>query len=478
LNLALQASRVLPRRCSLAAPRAAHLIGIAGAGMRALADVLLAQGWRVTGSDLVPDNGRRLIERGVPVQHGHAGNHLPAEAGLVVYSDAVGRDNEERRKARELGLRQISYPQMLGELMKGRVGLAVAGTHGKSTTTALAAEILIEAGLDPTVVGGATPLGDSSGGRPGSGRHVLAEACEYRRNFLHLSPRFAALTGVEHDHFDCFPRAGDVEAAFADFARRLPANGVLVVKADCPVSRRIAQVASSHVVTFGIGCDADWRAEGLLHHNGHFQFDLVRPGGCITGIQLRIPGRHNVLNALAASALAVQAGAGGAAIVRGLSGFAGLERRLERVGLWRESAWYDDYAHHPTEVSATLATVRQMFPNRRIWCIFQPHQLSRTRRLLDEFAGSLQNADHVAIAEVFSAREAGGAACAEAAVRLAARTRLLGVDVLGNHALEQIADEVGNQIAAGDILLTLGAGDIRKVWNGFTGRIRAYRAAG
>ncbi|HET6881931.1 MAG TPA: UDP-N-acetylmuramate--L-alanine ligase [Pirellulales bacterium] len=478
LNLALQASRLLPQRRSLAAPHSAHLVGIAGAGMRALADVLLGRGWSVTGSDLLPDSVSWLAERGVPVHSGHAAGHVPAEAGLVVYSDAVDRHNPERQRASELGLRQYSYPQMMGELMKARVGLAVAGTHGKSTTTALAARILIDAGLDPTVVGGGTPLGRCTGGRHGSGRQLLVEACEYRRNFLQLCPTMAVLTGIEHDHFDCFASLGDVEAAFAEFAGRLPAKGTLIVNAGCPISRRIVASVRSQVVTFGIDCGADWQAARLRHDGGQYQFDLVGPGGPIADVRLRIAGRHNVLNAVAAAALAARAGADERSIVRGLREFRGLERRLERVGQWHGSLWYDDYAHHPTEVSAALATVRQMFPNRRLWCIFQPHQQSRTLALLDEFADSLQNADRVAIAEVYSAREPGGVASGAVAARLAGRTRARGAEVLVEHELGRIAEEAGGQIAAGDILLTLGAGDIRKVWNGFTGRIRSYRAAG
>ena len=478
MSLALQATRYLPPRLTAPAARSAHLIGIAGAGMRALAEVLVDQGWQITGSDLAPEEARWLWTKGVLVHRSHAPGQAPADTSLVVYSDAIGSDNPEREWARQLGIRQLSYPEMVGELMKGRTGLAVAGTHGKSTTTALTAEILIEAGLDPSVIGGGTPLGRNSGGRYGLGRPLLAEACEYRRNFLHLWPHFVVVTGIEPDHFDCFSSGIELEAAFAEFVRRLPAAGTLVINAHCPVAGRVARQARSRVVTFGIEGDADWRAENIVQSGGHYHFDIIRPHGRIGGIALRMPGRHNVLNALAAAALASQAGADDGAIVQALNRFAGLERRLERVGQWRGAAWYDDYAHHPSEVRAALAAVRQMFPSRRIWCIFQPHQVSRTRHLLDQFAVSLQNADRVAIADVFPAREVAGAACAEAAAELAERTRSGGANVLAGHVLEQIVDEVGEEIAAGDVLLTLGAGDIRKVWNATTGRIRTYRAAG
>lgn len=478
MNLALQASRYIPYGFVRSLPRSAHLVGIAGSGMRALADVLVAQGWRVSGSDLTPENAAWLAHRGIKVYKGHAAEHVNADTGLIVYSDAVGPENEELRRASEIGVRQLSYPEMLGELMKCRLGLAVAGTHGKSTTTAMAAKILVASGLDPAVIGGGTPLGRTSGGRPGQGQPMLVEACEYRRNFLHLSPRYAVVTGIEHDHFDCFTSVADVQAAFAEFVARLPPNGALVFNAQCLRARQVVRWARSRVVSFGIDCPSDWRAVNVEQRGGLFHFDIRSPGGNIRNIQLAVPGRHNVLNALAAASLTAQVGADQRAIASGLCSFAGLERRLEHVGAWFGAVWYDDYAHHPTEIRAALAAVRQMFPNRRIWCIFQPHQLSRTRALLDEFADSLQNADRIGIAEVCAAREHGGVACLELAAELAHCARGRGAVVLRQHALSRLIEEVEQQIAMGDVLVTLGAGDIRKIWHATTGRIRSYRAAG
>ncbi len=478
MYLALQAARSLPPWVLPPVRRRAHLIGIAGSGMSALAEVLADQGWQVTGSDLAPQQAVWLWTKGIRVFRGHAAEQIDREATVVVYSDAVGGDNIERRRASELGIRQFSYPQMLGELMKARLGLAVAGTHGKSTTTALAAQILVEAGLDPTVMGGGVPLDRTSGGRNGRGRHLLVEACEYRRNFLHLCPQFAAITGVETDHFDCFPSAYDVVAAFAEFAGRMPASGALLVNAGCPFACAAAAEARCRVVTFGVERDADWSAQRLRQEGGRFAFELAGPAGQMEDISLRIPGRHNVLNALAAAALASQVGAPGEAIARGLSRFAGLRRRLERVGEWHRAVWFDDYAHHPTEVRAALTTLREMFPRRRLWCIFQPHQKLRTQRLLDEFAASLQNADRVAITAVYPAREAADAACGKLAAELADRTRWLGADVIEGHIPSVLGEEIGATIAPGDVIVTLGAGDIRNVWHGIEGRVRSYRAAG
>ncbi|HEV3339322.1 MAG TPA: UDP-N-acetylmuramate--L-alanine ligase [Pirellulales bacterium] len=478
MYLALQAARSLPPWLLPAARRSAYLIGIAGSGMSALAEVLADQGWRVTGSDLAPQQAKWLWTKGIRVFRGHAAEQVDRQASVVVYSDAVGGDNVERRRAGELGIRQLSYPQMLGEVMKGRLGLAVAGTHGKSTTTALAAQILVEAGLDPTVVGGGVPLEHTSGGRQGQGRHMLVEACEYRRNFLHLCPQWAAITGIERDHFDCFPSTSDVVAAFAEFARRLPASGALLVNAACPLACTAAAEARCRVSTFGVELEADWSARRLRQEAGRFTFELASATGRTEDICLRIPGRHNVLNAVAAAALAGHIGAPGEAVSRGLSRFAGLRRRLEHVGRWRGALWYDDYGHHPTQVRAALTTLRQMFPRRRLWCIFQPHQKLRTERLLDEFAASLQNADRVAVAAVYPAREIADAACGQLAAELAARTRWLGTDVIEGHIPDTLGEEIGGAIAPGDVIVTLGAGDIRNVWHGIEGRVRSYRAAG
>jgi UDP-N-acetylmuramate--alanine ligase len=477
LNFALQATRFTFPRLATFTVRQAHLIGVAGAGMQAMAEVMLARGWKVNGSDLDPQRAGWLWPSGVRAFRGHSADHISDDIDLVVYSDAVGPENVERRRAAELGIKQLSYPMMLGELMQGRIGLAVAGTHGKSTTTALTEAILMAADLDPTVVAGGTPLGRDSGGRRGRGRHVLVEACEYRHNFLHLSPKAAVLLGIEHDHFDCFATLDEVEAAYAQFANRLPANGVLLADAGCPATIRIARQSGRRVVTFGLDPAADWHAAEISSEGGRYSFQLFASGRAVGSIALRIAGRHQVVNALAAAALASQAGADDEAVVAGLNSFRGLRRRLERVGPWHGALWLDDYAHHPTAVRATLATVREMFPSRRLWCIFQPHQASRTRRLLDEFAASLQNADRVAIAEVVAAREPRLPADDGLADELDCRTRSLGATVLVGRELGEIGRAVAGEIAHGDVVLTLGAGDIRNVWHAAAGRIRANRAA-
>ena len=515
-------------------PQRAHLIGIAGNGMRALADVLLGWGWTLSGSDLNvaafsryggadilvgskdPDKHDRqecLPHQGVRLFEGHAAGHLPTDTELVVYSDAVPADNPELRRAAELGIPTLSYFQMLGRLGVGRRTVAVAGTHGKSTTTAMLAHLLVAAGCDPTVVYGATPIGATSGGRAGQGRSVfdvgwversephqkfpedggarfarptlqpcpnsrtdwpchagrndlmLVEACEYRANFLHLRPHQAAILGIEPDHFDCYDLLEQLEDAFWRFAALLTDDGFLLMRHNCPSMRRATAGLRCRVESFGMSSDADWSAH--LRDAGGTpslrRFEIRRFGHRLCEVELPMPGRHNVLNALAAAALAYENGLSADQISAGLATFPGLHRRLERLGTWRGAAVIDDYAHHPTEVTAALAAVRDMFPRARVWCVFQPHQASRTARLLDELAASLQNADKVLVGEIFRAREGDPQPGEVTAADLARHAAELGVEVVPGHADVEIRRTLETQLAPGDVLVTLGAGDVGKL---------------
>jgi len=407
---------------------------------------------------------------------------------LLIYSDAVPSDNPERRRAAELGIPALSYFEMLGRLTSGRHTLAVAGTHGKSTSTALAAEVLIGAGRDPTVFCGAAALGQCSGGRAGCGEPVLVEACEYRANFLHLRPRHAVILGIEPDHFDCYHSPDELQGAFAEFARLVPADGLLLARHQCLTTRRITAGLACRVETFGIGGRANWTARRLAARRGRYGFEICHHGRRLCEVKLLLPGRHNVLNALAAAALAWENGVSGDQVARGLGRLCGLGRRLELLGRWRGVSLVDDYAHHPTEVTATLRTLRRMFPGRPIWCVFQPHQVSRTARLLDELAESLQNADSVLVAEIFRAREGPPKDGEVTAGDLARRVRELSaapwqrpraaLDVPEIHTVDEIAQLLQTRLAPGDVLVTMGAGDIRRVYDGLIDRFREDRSAG
>lgn len=453
----------------------AHLIGIAGSGMRAMADVLLHRGWTLSGSDLSADP---LPKIGVRVHRGHARGNLAEGTDLVVCSDAIDADNPELVEAIRRDIPTYTYFEMVGQLTAGSRLLAVAGTHGKSTTTAMAAELFCEARLDPTVFCGATPLGQTTGGRAGRGDVALVEACEYRANFLHLAPRQAVILGIEPDHFDCYDSIEPLEEAFVKFARSVPKNGLILARHDCPVTRRVVKGIPGRVVTFGFDRSAQWSAANLSQQKGRYSFSIEHLGRHVCEVSLRVPGRHNALNALAAAALGLENGIAPEIVSRSLSRFRGLSRRMESLGTFGGAWLLDDYAHHPTEVTAALATVRQMAAGRPVWCVFQPHQASRTERLLDELAESLQNADRVLVADIFRAREAAPRAGEVTAADLARQTRRLGAKVATIHDPDRIARSLATQLAPGDVVITIGAGNIRRVCDGIIRRFRESRAAG
>jgi UDP-N-acetylmuramate--alanine ligase len=360
--------------------------------------------------------------------------------------------------------------------------IAIAGTHGKSTVTAMAAEILIRAELDPTVICGARPVGlhengiAETGGRNGAGNYALIEACEYRENFLHLVPEAAAILNIEPDHFDYYRSSEQLIAAFEKFACQVSPAGLLIVGRENHRAMSVARISGRAMTTFGLARDADWRAVSLQQNRGRYRFDLLRQGRLLTTVTLAVPGRHNVLNALAAAATARHCGVSAQQIAEGLSFFSGLRRRLENRGRWHGMPWVDDYAHHPTEVKAALAAVRQMFPRRQIFCVFQPHQASRLTILLDELATSLQNADMLAVTKVFRAREGAPRPGEATAVDLAATVRAGGIDVLDEHSPTAIARRVAQELQPGDVLVTLGAGDLGKIFHEFRQRVGRDRA--
>ena len=454
-------------------PGRAHLVGIGGSGMSALARVLHQRGWLLSGSDVNLD---RLAERLPPrtlLHAGHAAAHVPPEVDVVVHSDAVARDNAELAEAQSRGIATLTYFDVAGRLMEGRHGLAVAGTHGKSTTTAMAGAILVDAGLDPTMLCGAAPLEQPDGGRAGRGTAVLVEACEYRANFLKLQPFHAVILGIEPDHFDCYPALAHVEEAFGRFATRVPHDGLLLAHADCAAAQRVTASASCRVETFGLSDGCDWLARPRAVDRGCYEFDLICRDETLCAIRLPMPGRHNMLNALAAAALARHQGVDPPQIARSLGRFRGLRRRLECVGTRAGVTRIDDFAHHPTELDAALGTVRQMYPQQRIFCVFQPHQTSRTARLLDELAASLHNGlrpesvvqrpNRLWITDIYRAREGLPAAGEVTASHLADRVRRRGLDAAPLHEMDEVARDVAARIEPGDVLLTVGAGDIRRV---------------
>jgi UDP-N-acetylmuramate--alanine ligase len=447
--------------------------------MKALAELLTGLGWTVSGSDsaVTPGVARALAEKGLRVHPGHHRGFLEDETDVLVYSPAVGPENSERIEARRRGVPQLSYSQMLGRLMRGRSGVCIAGTHGKSTTTAMTGCILTAAGLAPSVVIGAEVCGIGASAWQGSGEHFVVESCEFHRSFLDLSPRYAAILGIEPDHFDCYAHFDETIAAFAAFAQKAPADGKLLIHAGSEAAKAACVAASAPVESFGVVMPADWQASDLRRAAGGTRFRVFHHGEFFAEMLLRAPGTHNVANALAATALAHLAGADAAAIREGLAEFPGIRRRFELVGSWRGVTLIDDYAHHPTAVTAVLATARQQFPNRRLWCVFQPHQVSRARALFHEFAASLTAADQTLLVPVFAARETVHDEPVQVSRKLAESITVAGgrarfLDTL-DHAVRTLEDE----LLAGDVLITMGAGDIGKVHHALTRRLRKHHAA-
>ena len=449
-----------------------HMIGIGGCGMSGAAGMLVELGSVVSGSDLQPFEGLgSLVSKGVRVAIGHDQGHLTDDIELVVISAAIPETNPELALARSRGLRVIKYAELLGILMTHRRGIAVAGTHGKSTTTAMAAHIFRECGLDPSFVVGArsAQLGGSSG--VGSGPHFIVEACEYDRSFLHLNPRTGAILNIEPDHLDCFGNFEAVVEAFAQFARRVDPAGLVLCNAEDRWARHAADRAGAVVETFGFEKTAHWRAVNLESDRGRFAFEVRYHDTPLLSTHLTIPGRYNVGNALAALALGYHAGAAAARMAKALPAFAGIGRRLTWRGEGSGVQIVDDYAHHPTEIRVTIEAARHRYQPKRVWVVFQPHQYARTRVFLEEFAESFTDADEIIVPDVYGAREEGGQDALVGSEELVSRIVEKGGRARYLATLDAAADHVARHVTEGDLIMTMGAGDVWKVADELVERI-------
>lgn len=465
-------------------PGAAHLVGICGSGMKALAELLMGLGWQVSGSDLQqPTPALQILTRhGLRLHCGHDEQLLPPGADVLVYSPAVGEQNPERERAARLGIPQKSYSQMLGHLMRSRTGVAITGTHGKSTTTAMTGTILDSAGFSPSVICGAELCDRGANGWAGEGNLFVVEGCEFQQSFLDLAPAYGAILSIEPDHFDCYAGLDETRAAFAAFARQIAADGLLLVRKDCRAAMEAARSASAETVTFSLTEEADWWASGVRRMKDGLWFRIFHRGQFFSEVSLPLAGEHNVLNALAAAGLCHHLGVPAADIRRALADFHGVRRRFEHVGSWRGVSLIDDYAHHPTAVRATLKTAREMYPQRRIWCAFQPHQVSRTVALMDEFATSFADADQILVAPVYAARERVTNEPELVSRRLAGSIQEHGAAARFTSSLDRIIATLEDEARPGDVLVTMGAGDIDRVHHDFTRRLQRHpatrRAAG
>jgi UDP-N-acetylmuramate--alanine ligase len=445
---------------ALARTGAVHFVGIAGAGMSALAELVLRSGGRVTGSDLNPGEvGASLQALGAQVWQGHNASYV-ADAVAVVATSAVPADHPELVAANAAGVPILKRAQALGMLVNRGTVLAIAGTHGKTTTTAMTTSILDAAGLEPTAFVGGRVGGWGSGLRLGSERLFVVEADEYDRSFLTLEPTVAVVTSVEADHLDIYESFADVEATFTEFLRALPDDGLLAACIDDPGAARIAEAHTfCDVLTYGTSPAARLRAIEVRAHARGSRFIIELDREALGLIDLGAPGLHNVRNALGAFAAARFVGADYDAAARALSVFGGVARRFQEVGVARDVLFIDDYAHHPTEVEATIATARGAFPERRIVAVFQPHLYSRTRDFADAFGAALAKADVVWVTDVYPAREApipgvSGALIADAA-RAAGARELYYVE-----RIAELKDALAAALRRGDACIAMGAGDI------------------
>jgi len=453
-----------------------HFVGIGGSGMSGIAEVMVSLGYKVQGSDLKANKQTRRLEKlGATVFIGHAAEHIEC-ADAVVVSSAVDDDNPEVAAARDCLMPVVQRAEMLAELMRFRYSIAVAGTHGKTTTTSLVASVLAEGGLDPTfVIGGRLKSADANA-RLGQGDYLVAEADESDASFVHLKPMLAVVTNIDSDHLSTYD--GDIEklrAGFIEFLHNLPFYGLAVVCSDDPGVNEILGSIGRSVTSYGVNDDADVRAENIEFSQGQSRFVVVRPGDrAPLHISLQLPGMHNVRNALAAIAVADELQIADDAVVTALANFEGIDRRFQNLGDIETAAGkimlVDDYGHHPTEIAATLSAARSGWPERRIVLVFQPHRYTRTRDLMDDFATVLSTADVTIVLEVYAAGEAPIAGADGRAIARAVRTRGA-IEPVFVATLDELKPVLESVIEDGDLVLMMGAGDIGAYASGLPERL-------
>jgi len=438
-----------------------HFVGIGGIGMSGIAEVLLNLGYPVTGSDLREgESTRRLSELGAKVVLGHAAANV-GEADVVVISSAVRPDNPEVVEARRRTIPVIPRAEMLAELMRLKVGIAVAGSHGKTTTTSIIAHVLAAGGLDPTAVVGGKLNNLGSNAKLGKGEYMVVEADESDGSFLRFSPAIAVVTNVDPEHLDHYGDFDALQRAFVDFLNKVPFYGVAVICLDHPVVQTMLPKIDRRVVTYGLSPQADYRADQIETHAFEVRFRALRSGESLGTFRLPMIGQHNVQNALAAIAVADDVGLSMERVQAAFESFSGVQRRFSVRGEAAGVTVVDDYGHHPAEVSATLEGARLAFPDRRIVVAFQPHRYTRTRDLLHEFATSFNEADRLIVTDIYAASE-------EAIPGVDAEAFVEAVRTHGHRDVRfaprsELVAALRGQIAEGDLVITLGAGDISQV---------------
>ena len=444
-------------------PLHVHFIGIGGISMSGLAEVLLGEGFSVSGSDSHSSPlTEHLTERGASVVIGQKAENITDDIDVAVYTAAIHPDNPEYAEAVRRGIPILTRAQLLGQIMRNYgTAIAVAGTHGKTTTTSMCAEVLMAGNMDPTVsVGGILP---SIGGniRVGRSDTFITEACEYTNSFLSFFPTIAMILNVDADHLDFFKDLDDIAASFHRFAALVPDSGTLIIGRDTKKYEEVTRGLSCSIVTFGLDHPADYTARDIVYdETGCASFTCIERGSVLGSFTLHVPGRHNVLDALAAIALGRTVGLDPETIADGIQSFMGTKRRFEKKGMLGSISVIDDYAHHPSEIRATLAAAKR-YPHRDLWVAFQPHTYTRTNALLPDFAEALSEADHVVLADIYAAREKNTIGISSDDLRKAIAEK--GTDAVYFPDFGEIEDYLLEHCAENDLILTMGAGNIVEV---------------
>ena len=450
-----------------------HFVGIGGIGMSGIAEILIDQGFRVSGSDrALSEVTEHLQSLGATIYEGHKAENLAADVDTLVYSSAVASENPELAEAERRKITIVRRAEMLAEVMRLKYGIGIAGTHGKTTTTSMVGLVLLEGGFDPTVIVGGKLSGlGGTNARLGKGDFIVVEADEFDRSFLSITPTIAVLTTLETDHLDCYRDLEDIKGAFIQFANKVPFYGFIVLCLDEPALQDIMpQISKKKLLTYGLTPQADIQAMEIHHKENTSTFTVTRGFDDLGQITLQIPGKHNIQNALAAIAVGLQLGVPFSKVKAGIEKFTGVYRRWEKKGEVNGIAVYDDYAHHPTECRATLSGVKSGW-RRRVVCVFQPHLYSRTRDFYEEFGKAFLLADVLVLTDVYPAREepiqgVTGELIANAAKQFGHK------DVHYIQDKKQLPEYLKKNTRPGDIVITMGAGDIWKFGEEFLKQLR------
>lgn len=442
--------------------------------MSGLAEILINRGFTVSGSDKKESRlTKKLKELGASVHLGHSEKNLSQSVQTVVFSGAIENDNPELKAARQRELKIVSRSQLLGELMNQKVGIAITGTHGKTTTSSLLSLIFEQEGLEPTILIGGEVRSIGGNARDGKGKYLIAEACEFQRAFLDLHPQIGVITNIEADHLDYYKDLGEIEEAFLDFTKNIKEGGFLVAGIDSPSVSKILNRIEGRVITYGISSEeAEWKAANIQIEGDRLTFEVAKKNQSLGQFSLQIPGTHNIQNALATIIVSLECGIKLRTIKQVIGNFSGAVRRMEFRGERDGILVFDDYAHHPSEIQSSLAGLKSFYPDRKIYCVFQPHQHSRTKLLLKDFASSFKEAKTVIIPKIYAVRDSSEDIASVSGEDLAQEIIRKNKEA---HYIPDFKDCVSfleEKVEPGNIILTMGAGPVNQVAEAYLDNVR------